>query len=269
MALAPKFLLQPDDGKWAVSPGIRGPDAERLPGQATPSPPQPSTGMSRPPILAIDGPAGAGKSTVARGAAEHLKMAYIDTGAMYRGVALEAARTGIDPADAAALTRLAQSLKFEFTPGEVGNSLRVNGEEVGDAIRNPEISDLASRISTIPGVREALVKAQRDMGACGGVVMEGRDISTVVFPDAEVKIYLDASAEERAKRRMRDLIAQGRQVTFEQVLRDIQERDDRDSSRSESPLRRADDAFLICSDEMDAAAVVQKVTEIVQERTKP
>ena len=224
--------------------------------------------MSRLPILAIDGPAGAGKSTVARGAAKRLGLIYIDTGAMYRGVAWEALRREMDLADVDALSRLAGSLHFAFAPGESQDSLRVDGEDVGEAIRRPEISDLASKISTIGGVREALVRAQRVMGNAGGVVMEGRDITTVVFPDADIKIYLDARPEERARRRQADLARQGRDVSLEQVLSDISERDERDSTRAKSPLRRADDAVYLCTDGMGLDDVIERVTQLVAARTR-
>ncbi len=186
--------------------------------------------------IAIDGPAGAGKSTLARRLAERLGYLYIDTGAMYRAVALWAKRLGVSWDDAARLEQLARESCIELCSG---GRVRLNGEDVSEAIRDPDISEGASRVSAIPGVRRALVEKQQQMGREASVVMEGRDIGTVVFPEAEVKIYLDATPEERARRRMKDLAARGLEAEFSRVLEEMKRRDERDSTRADSPLRQA------------------------------
>jgi cytidylate kinase len=191
-------------------------------------------------IVAIDGPAGAGKSTVARRVAEKLGFVYIDTGAMYRAVALRAFRQGVDLADAARLEPLARASDIRFPSGS--SRVLLDGEDVTEAIRRPEISPAASKVSAVPAVRRALVEKQREIAASANVVMEGRDIGTVVFPDAAVKIYLDASPEVRAARRVRQLAEKGISADPEEVAREIRERDHRDSTRADSPLRRAPDA---------------------------
>jgi cytidylate kinase len=221
----------------------------------------------RKPIVAIDGPAGAGKSTVARAVAERLGLTYVDTGAMYRAVGLAAARRGLDPAaQPEAVADLAGQLNFEFRHAEGKTHLWVDGEDVSEAIRRPAISSLASVVAVNSGVRAALVSAQRELGAAGGVVMEGRDIGTVVFPQAEVKVYLDASPEERGRRRRRDLLAQGNDVPLEQVVRDIAERDLRDTTRADSPLRRAPGAHYLDTDGLTISQVVDRLVRLAEER---
>ena len=195
-------------------------------------------------IVAIDGPSGAGKSTVTRRLAERLGYIHIDTGAMFRAVALSASRLGIDPDDDAALALLCSSLDIGF---DSMNRLHLNGEDVSDAIRNPEISLLTSRIAAKPSVRKHLLYLQRKMGMQGGVVLEGRDIGTVVFPDADVKFYLTASPEERGRRRYEELNEKGAQVTLEQTVAEVIERDEQDFRRTVAPLRRAHDAVEIDS----------------------
>lgn len=194
-------------------------------------------------IVAIDGPAGAGKSTIARRVAEALGFVYIDTGAMYRAVALRATKEGVDLADAARLEPLARASDIRFESGS--SRVLLDGEDVTEAIRRPEISPAASKVSAVPAVRRALVEKQRQIAASSNVVMEGRDIGTVVFPDAAVKIYLDASPEVRAARRVRQLAEKGIPADFEEVAREIRERDHRDSTRADSPLRRAPDAVYL------------------------
>ena len=221
---------------------------------------------TRRPILAIDGPAGAGKSTVARGAAARLGFTYIDTGAMYRGVALAARRRGLNLNDPEALGRIAAETGFSFRQAEGTTRLLLDGEDVSDAIRRPEISGLASEIATFPGVRAALVEKQRRLGAEGGIVMEGRDIGTVVFPQAEVKVYLDATPQERARRRRADLAKQGVDVSLEQVLRDIEERDRRDSTRADSPLRLAPGATRVITDGLSIEEVIDRLVRLVEEK---
>lgn len=223
--------------------------------------------VQRKPVVAIDGPMGAGKSTVARALAQRLGFGYVDTGAMYRSVALMCARWGVDMQDADAVTRLAQTLLIEFQPTPSGDRVIVNGEDVTDAIREPSVSDGASIVSTIPRVREALVARQRELGREGGVVMEGRDIGTVVFPDAEVKVFLNASPEARARRRYDELRARGAQVTLEEIMRAQAERDQRDATRAQSPMRAAADAVVIDSTVLNMDQVVDEIVRLVRERT--
>jgi len=223
--------------------------------------------VQRKPVVAIDGPMGAGKSTVARALAQRLGFGYVDTGAMYRSVALMCARRGVDMHDADAVTRLAQTLQIEFRPGPSGDRVIVNREDVTETIREPSVSDGASIVSTIPRVREALVARQRELGREGGVVMEGRDIGTVVFPDAEVKVFLNASPEARARRRYDELRARGAQVTLEEIMRAQAERDQRDATRAQSPMRTAADAVVIDSTVSNVDQVVDEIVRLVRERT--
>ena len=224
----------------------------------------------RRPVVAIDGPTAAGKSTVARGVARRLGLLYVDTGAMYRSVAVTALRRAIDLGDADAVTRLANSMVIEFRPaatgGEPSNRVLVDGEDVTEAIRTPEASDAASRVSVIGGVREAMVARQRVMGTDGGVVMEGRDIGTVVFPDADVKIFLNASLEVRARRRHAELLARGQTVDLEEVRRSEAERDRRDETRTHSPLRPAEGAVVLDTTTTTAEEVAEVIVRIVRER---
>lgn len=214
--------------------------------------------------IAIDGPAGAGKSTLARRLAERLGFLYIDTGAMYRAVALSARRLGIAWDDAPRLEMLARESRIELLSG---GRVLLNGEDISEAIREPEISEGASRVSAVAGVRRALVEKQQQMGREASVVMEGRDIGTVVFPGAEVKIYLDAKPEERTRRRLKDLAARGVRAEFAQVLGEIQRRDQRDSTRADSPLRQAPDAIYVDSTSMTEDEVEQALLKIVRDRT--
>ena len=218
-------------------------------------------------MVAIDGPAGAGKSTVARGVAERAGYTYIDTGAMYRAVAYRALQAGLQVgADDDAIGRLAGELDFEFREVDGASHLFVDGEDVESAIRTPEVGNLSSPVSAIPQVREHLVAAQRKMARTQAVVMEGRDIGTVVFPDALLKIFLTASAEERARRRYRQLRARREKVSLEQVLADQRVRDERDSSRAIAPLRKAEDAVEVCTDGMSVEQVINRVMELLRER---
>jgi cytidylate kinase len=219
-------------------------------------------------IIAIDGPSGAGKSTVARFLAKRLGYLYIDTGAMYRAAALKVKEKCIGPKDESALCPLASSLSIAFvTEGEETHVL-CNGEDVTEAIRLPEISRLASAISKKKGVREALVQKQREMGRRGGVVLEGRDIGTVVFPDADVKFYLDAATEERGRRRFHELVKRGVEVDFKGTLEEVMQRDHKDMHRVHSPLKKADDAVLIDSTHCSVEEVVEEMVRIMEERVK-
>ncbi len=214
--------------------------------------------------IAIDGPAGAGKSTLARRLAGRLGFLYIDTGAMYRAIALSARRLGIGWDDAGRLEELARESRIELL---AGGRVLLNGEDISQEIREPEISEGASRVSAIPGVRKALVEKQQQMGREASVVMEGRDIGTVVFPGAAVKIYLDATPEERTRRRLKDLAGRGLPAEFSQVLSEIQRRDQRDSTRADSPLRQAPDAIYVDSTSMNEDEVEEALLKIVRERT--
>lgn len=224
-----------------------------------------TSGVSRP-IVAIDGPAGAGKSTVARRLAAVLGYTYIDTGAMYRAVALAAARRGVSYEDSAGLADLAGALHFAFVPDGEQPRLLVNGEDVSEAIRTPEISRGSSLVSRWPGVRSALVTQQRRLAEAGGVVMEGRDIGTVVFPHARAKIYLTATVEERARRRHQELVQRDPSADQEDVRREVEERDRRDMEREHSPLRKAEDAVEFYTDGLTVDEVIARLAEIVRER---
>jgi cytidylate kinase len=219
--------------------------------------------MTKRVIVAIDGPAGAGKSTIARRVATRLGFLYIDTGAMYRAVALWGHRQQISWDDHLAMEQLAiaASIGLESNPPRVW----LNGEDVTDAIREPAMSQGASKVSAIGGVRRALVAKQREMAENSSVVMEGRDIGTVVFPDATVKIFLDADAEVRAARRLKDLGGKAPSGAGE-VLREIRERDERDRTRAESPLLQAPDALLVDTTPMTIEEVEDAILRIVREK---
>jgi len=213
-------------------------------------------------IVAIDGPAGAGKSTVSRALARRLGYVYVDTGAMYRVVALLARERGITPQDGPALGGLAATVDIHFEPVDDGTQrVLTGGRDVTTAIRTQEIGDLASRISTHSEVRERLVALQRRAGLAAqpGAVLEGRDIGTVVFPDADRKFFLEASPEERGKRRYLELAAKGMDVDQSTITREIRERDVQDRSRALAPLKQADDAMLIDSSEMGIDEVVARM----------
>jgi len=219
------------------------------------------------PTIAIDGPAGAGKSTVSRRLARELGLRYVDTGAMYRVVGVLADAQGIDFGDADALAALCSALDLRFEERDDGLRVIANGQDLTQAIRSAAAGQLASKVSVVPVVRARLVALQRAMSAGGGVVMEGRDIGTVVLPQATVKIYLVASAAERARRRTADLDARGEAADLAQVTREIEERDRRDSSRTHSPLRPADDALLVDTSSDPIDAVVARVRALIAART--
>jgi cytidylate kinase len=216
--------------------------------------------------IAIDGPSGAGKSTVGRALAKRLGYLYIDTGAMYRAVALKAKEKSIAPEDELALHRLTSSLHITFvTEGEETHVL-CDREDITRAIRSPEISRLASEISKKRGVRKALVQKQREMGRGGGVVLEGRDIGTVVFPDADVKFFLDAEIKERGRRRFNELVEKGVKVDFKETFEEVVKRDHNDMHRALSPLKKAEDAVVIDSTYRSIEEVVEEMVRIVEER---
>ena len=221
--------------------------------------------MSKPLVVAIDGPAGAGKSTIARRVASKLGFIYIDTGAMYRAVALWAIRAGVDLDDMQKLEQLARAARIEFQAGST--QLTLNGEDITEAIRTPELGDAASRVSTVGGVRRAMVEKQREMAASASVVMEGRDIGTVVFPDAMIKIFLDARPQERAARRALELREKGVAADTGDIARQIAERDHRDRTRQEAPLLQAPDAVYLDSTSLSLDEVEASVLKLVRERT--
>lgn len=218
-------------------------------------------------IVAIDGPAGAGKSTIARRVAERLNFQLIDTGALYRTVAWHAVQAKMDLDDAAAIARLAASLRFDFRRDAQGtNQLICDGRVMGDEIRTPAISLASSQISSHPELRQALLQIQRDLGERASSVLEGRDIGTVVFPGAEVKIFLTASNEIRARRRLGQMQERGQAAELADVMAEIVERDRRDSQRAAAPLRRAEDAVDLDTSNLDIDQVVAKILEVVGER---
>jgi len=214
--------------------------------------------------IAIDGPSGAGKSTVGKILARRLGYVYIDTGAMYRAVALKAREKGATPADEDELRKWVSSLDITFLVQGEESRILCNGEDVTEPIRSPEVSLLASDISKREGVRKALVGKQQEMGREGGVVLEGRDIGTVVFPGADAKFYLDARTEERARRRYQELAEKGIEASFERTLEEVIKRDHNDTSRRISPLRKAEDAMLIDSTSKSAEEVVEEMTRMIQ-----
>ena len=220
--------------------------------------------------IALDGPAGVGKTTTAKSLAQHFGLLYVDTGAMYRALAVVAAEHGISPDDADKATDLARRIRVTLDRDEAGG-LRVvaDGADVTTAIRTPEASDGASRISVHPGVRTELVRWQRELARRGGVVMEGRDIGTVVLPDAEAKIFLTASTAERARRRHRELSARGVTVSLAQVTKEMEERDARDRSRETSPLRPAPDAVVVDCTAFDLNEQVAAVSRVVEALVAP
>ncbi len=220
-------------------------------------------------VIAVDGPSGAGKSTVSKSVAEKLGLAYIDTGAMYRAVALKARRIGADLDDAEALEAVAKGCLISFKKVGGDNRTILDGEDVSEAIRTPEISLLTSRVSAVPGVRKALVEIQRAMGKEGGVIMDGRDVGTVIFPDTPFKFFLDASLEIRGKRRHLELKEKGTDIADEaSTIREMAERDDADFSREEAPLVKAEDAIYIDTSLMAQKEVAAQIEQAVCDALK-
>ena len=216
----------------------------------------------RSPTVAIDGPVGSGKSTVARRLAERLGFLYIDTGAMYRAATWKAMQSGVDLNDYSAVARLID--RTEIRLDRSGDAVWCDGRDVREEIRRPEVSRATSPVADNPAVRRRLVELQQKMGEHGGVVMEGRDIGTVVFPDADVKVYLDASPEVRAERRTSELRAAGVDVDYEETLRDLIERDRRDRSRPVGALRIAEGAIVLDSTRLTVEEVVERIERYVR-----
>ena len=215
-------------------------------------------------VVAIDGPAGAGKSTIARHLARHFGLLNLETGAMYRAFALKALRVDLALDESPGLEKLAAETSIRLEPGEDENRVLLDGEDVTGLIRNQTVTDAASRVSVFPAIRAWMVRLQQEMGAGGGVVMEGRDIGTVVFPQADVKIFLDAAPEVRGQRRYEQLGPKAA-VQPDEVIRDLRARDERDRNRADSPLKPAPDAVLLDSTRMTLEEVVKAAEAIVSE----
>jgi cytidylate kinase len=219
-------------------------------------------------IIAIDGPVGSGKSTVARRVAELLGYKHLDSGAMYRAVALKALRDAVPLDSPARLSALAKAVRIDLAPRDGSLRVILDGEDITDRIRTPEVSRAASLVAAVPGVRHPMVSEQRRAGAQGGVVMEGRDIGSVVFPHADLKIFLDASPEIRAQRRWQELREKGEVSDPLIVLADVRERDRRDSEREISPLVRAADAVVVDNTAMDAEETARVIVLLAREKGK-
>ena len=219
--------------------------------------------------IALDGPAGAGKSTIAREAARRLSILHVDTGALYRAVGLYALRRGAAPGDPAQVLPLLPEIRvsLEFTPQ--GQLIYLNGEDVSQAIREPRASMAASDVSAIPGVRAFLLDLQRDLARKNSVIMDGRDIGTVVLPDAGVKIFLTAAPEARAMRRYKELVGKGIAADYDTVLREVKERDYNDSHREAAPLRQAEDAWLCDTTGMTLEQSIDAVVDYIKGRMQP
>jgi len=222
--------------------------------------------MSRGLRVAIDGPTGAGKGTVARMVAQRLGYRYVDTGAMYRAVAWKVLREGVDPDDAEGVASLVRRTRVALEPWEEGLRVWCDGEDVTEAIRSVEVSAVVGRVAANPAVRRVLTEQQRQLASSGGVVMEGRDIGTVVLPDADVKVYLEASLEERARRRYEEMRARGERVLLEDVRELVRQDDEMARSRATAPLRRAEDAVVVDTTGRSPEEVAEEIVRLVEAR---
>ena len=216
-------------------------------------------------IITIDGPSGSGKSTISKMVADRLNYTYLDTGAMYRAIGLKVERSGIDPADHAALRALLDNTRIDLLPGNPEAKVLLDGEDVSLSIRTAEMGMMASRVSALPQVREKLTAVQQQIGNAGAVVAEGRDMGTVVFPAARYKFFLSASPEERARRRTAQLREKGMNADYQEILTQSRERDHNDSTRALAPLKPAEDAVIIDSSEM----TIEEVVRFVLDRIAP
>jgi len=216
--------------------------------------------------IAIDGPAGAGKSTLAKAAAKELGFVYVDTGAIYRTVGLAARRAGVARDDLAGVTALLPGLSVDITYADGTQRMLLNGEDVSELIRTPEISDYASNVSAMPAVRAYLMDMQRQMAEKYDVIMDGRDIGTVVLPHASLKVFLTADVEKRAARRQRELLDKGMEVSFEEVLADMRVRDERDTNRETAPLKAAEDAILLDTGDMTLEESIAALLALIRTR---
>lgn len=218
--------------------------------------------------VAVDGPAGAGKSTIARAAARRLGFVYVDTGALYRAIGLFALEHGIAPDDAAALVPRLGEIGVEILYRDGEQRVLLCGRDVSEEIRRPEMGTAASQVSAIPAVRALLLEMQRDIARRNNVVMDGRDIGTVVLPDADVKIFLTASDEARARRRWDEHLAKGQEVSYNEVLEEIRKRDESDRGRAISPLRQAEDALLADTSELNLDQSIELILDLIREALK-
>ena len=218
--------------------------------------------------VAIDGPSGAGKSTVARAAAAKLGYVYVDTGAMYRSIGLAVCRRGIAGEDTAGIIATLPEIAIQLTYQDGAQHVLLNGEDVSEAIRTPEISYYASKVSAVPEVRRFLLETQRNMAKNGNILMDGRDIGTVILPDAPVKIFLTASAQSRAERRYKELLMKGEKHDYQNVLADVRARDYQDTHRAAAPLRQAEDAVLVDTSELNFDQSFEALKKVIQDRAK-
>ncbi len=216
--------------------------------------------------VAIDGPAGAGKSTISKAAAKRLGFVYIDTGAMYRAIGLAAVRRGIDTKDAEGVESILNDIEVTISHNEEGQQIFLNGENVSAEIRLPEISVAASNVAVIPAVRLKLVELQRALAEKENVIMDGRDIGTYVLPDAEVKIFLVASVQERAKRRLKELLEKGVDTDLEAVKTDMEYRDKNDSGRDFAPLKQAEDSVLLDNTNITVEEAIERICQLVEDQ---
>lgn len=218
--------------------------------------------------VAIDGPAGAGKSTIARAAAAQLGFVYVDTGALYRTIGLAVCRRGIDGTDVPGILATLPEIQVGLTYQDGAQHVLLDGEDVSDAIRTPQISTYASQVSSVPEVRAYLLDLQRDLARRQSVIMDGRDIGTVILPDAKVKIFLTASPEKRAARRCAELREKGQDVTIEGILADMERRDALDASRAVAPLKQAEDAVLVDTSDLTLEQSIEAVLTVIRDKMK-
>jgi len=216
--------------------------------------------------VAIDGPAGAGKSTIARAAAAQLGFVYVDTGALYRTIGLAVCRRGIDGTDVPGILAALPEIQVGLTYRDGAQHVMLDGEDVSDAIRTPQISTYASQVSSVPEVRAYLLDLQRDLARRQSVIMDGRDIGTVILPDAKVKIFLTASPEKRAARRCAELREKGQDVTVEGILTDMERRDALDASRAVAPLKQAEDAVLVDTSDLTLKQSIEAVLTVIRDK---